>query len=73
LNSDLATRSCGRHSMRPPQILVDVINEMLVVRRGRELGYKLSDDQFNSVVDDIKKKNNIENEQQLQALSSRKT
>src|SRR5450759_2069213 len=38
-----------------PQIMVDAVDEMLVVQRGRELGYKLSDEQFKSVVDNIQK------------------
>jgi len=50
-----------------PQIMVDVVNEMVVVQRGRELGYKLSDEQFKQVVDNIKKENHIETEQQFQA------
>ena len=50
-----------------PQILVDVVDEMLVVQRGKELGYKLSDDQFKSAVDSIKKDNKIETEEQFQA------
>src|SRR5437868_5097192 len=28
-----------------PQILVDTIDEMLIIQRGKELGYRLSDDQ----------------------------
>src|SRR5690242_17691806 len=50
-----------------PQIMVDVVNEMVVVQRGRELGYKLSDEQYKQVVDNIKKENHIETEQQFQA------
>src|SRR5258707_11596899 len=38
-----------------PQIIVDAVDEMLLVQRGRELGYKLSDEQFKSVVDNIRK------------------
>src|SRR5215217_5695719 len=38
-----------------PQILVDAIDEMLIVQRGKELGYRLGDDQFKSVLDNIKK------------------
>src|SRR4051812_45186659 len=38
-----------------PAIMVDVVNEMVVVQRGKELGYTLSNDQFKSVVDNIKK------------------
>src|SRR5689334_12212012 len=31
-----------------PQLIVNVVDDMLIVQRGRELGYKLSDDQFKS-------------------------
>ncbi len=50
-----------------PQILVDAVDEMLVVQRGRELGYKLSDEQFKGVLDNIKKENKMETEEQFQA------
>ena len=50
-----------------PQILVDALDEMLMVQRGKELGYKLSDEQFKGIVDNIKKENKIENEEQFQA------
>ncbi len=50
-----------------PAIMVDVVNEMVLVQRGKELGYKLSDEQFKGVVDNIKKENKIETEEQFQA------
>src|SRR6476659_7010180 len=50
-----------------PQLIVDAVDEMLIVQRGRELGYKLSDEQFKSVVDNIRKENKIETEEQFQA------
>ena len=50
-----------------PQIIVDAVDEMLLVQRGKELGYKLSDEQFKSVVDNIRKENKIESEEQFQA------
>src|SRR5438093_7333959 len=50
-----------------PRILVDVVDEMLIVQRGKELGYKLSDEQFKNAVDSIKKDNKIENDEQFQA------
>src|SRR2546426_3559391 len=50
-----------------PRILVDVVDEMLIVQRGKELGYKLSDEQFKAAVDSIKKDNKIENDEQFQA------
>ena len=50
-----------------PQIMVDAIDEMLIVQRGKELGYTLSDEQFKSVVDNIRKENKIETDEQFQA------
>jgi peptidyl-prolyl cis-trans isomerase SurA len=50
-----------------PQILVDTIDEMLVLQRGKDLGYKLSDDQFKEILERIKKENKIENEEQFEA------
>jgi peptidyl-prolyl cis-trans isomerase SurA len=50
-----------------PQIMVDAIDEMVVVQRGKELGYTLSDQQFKSVVDNIRKENKIETDEQFQA------
>src|SRR5262249_15011169 len=50
-----------------PGIVVDAVDEMLIVQRGRELGYKLTDDRFKTVVDNIKKENKIENDDQFQA------
>jgi peptidyl-prolyl cis-trans isomerase SurA len=50
-----------------PQIMVDAVDEMLIVQRGKELGYKLSDEQFKSVVDNIRKENKIDTDEQFQA------
>jgi parvulin-like peptidyl-prolyl isomerase len=50
-----------------PALLVSVVDEMLVVQRGKELGYKLSDEQFKSVLENLKTQNKIENEEQLVA------
>jgi peptidyl-prolyl cis-trans isomerase SurA len=38
---------------------------MLVVQRGKELGYKMSDEQFKSVLENLKTQNKIESEEQL--------
>src|SRR5262245_41137133 len=40
-----------------PTVLVDAVNEMLVVQRGKELGYSLGDAQFKSVLDNIRTQN----------------
>ncbi len=50
-----------------PALLVDVVDEMLLVQRGKELGYTLGNDQFQSVLDSIKKDNKIESDEQFQA------
>ena len=50
-----------------PQLLVGVVDEMLLVQRGRELGYRMGDEQFKSVLESIKKDNKIESEEQFQA------
>jgi peptidyl-prolyl cis-trans isomerase SurA len=50
-----------------PELIVNIVDEMLMVQRGRDLGYRLSDEQFQGVVDNIKKDNNITSEEQFQA------
>ena len=50
-----------------PQLMVDVIDEMLIVQRGRELGYRLTDEQFKTAIDSIKQENKIENDEQFDA------
>ena len=50
-----------------PQIMVDAVDEMVIVQRGKELGYKLGDEQFKGVVDNIRKENKIETDEQFQA------
>lgn len=50
-----------------PLIMVEAVDEMVLVQRGKELGYKLSDEQFKGVLDNIKKENKLENEEQFQA------
>src|SRR5262245_40615693 len=54
-------------NMVTPGILVDAISEMLVVQRGRDLGYKLSDEQFTSIVDNIRKENKLDTDEKFQA------
>lgn len=50
-----------------PQLIVDTIDEMLLVQKGRALGLKLGDDQFAKILDNIKKENKLETEEQFQA------
>jgi peptidyl-prolyl cis-trans isomerase SurA len=52
-----------------PQLLVDAVDEMLLVQRAKELGpnYRMTDEQFNDVLKDLKTRNKIETDEQLQA------
>jgi parvulin-like peptidyl-prolyl isomerase len=50
-----------------PAILVEAVDEMLVVQRGKELGYTLGDAQFKTVLDNIRTQNKLENEEDFQA------
>jgi peptidyl-prolyl cis-trans isomerase SurA len=50
-----------------PQLLVDTVDEMLMYQRGKELGYKLTEDMFTRILDNIKKENKIETDAQLEA------
>src|SRR6185436_14267312 len=63
--SDAALRT--RLDEITPDLIVNVVDEILVVQRGRELGYKITDEQFNSYLDNIKKESKIETEEQFQA------
>ena len=50
-----------------PQVLVNAVNEMLLVQRGRELGLHLGDEQFREIVNNIRKEQNLEDEDKFQA------
>jgi parvulin-like peptidyl-prolyl isomerase len=49
-----------------PQLILEAVDELLLIQRGRELGLVLGDEQFNNIVDNIRKSNNIENDEQFQ-------
>jgi parvulin-like peptidyl-prolyl isomerase len=50
-----------------PQLILEAVDELLLVQRGRELGMALGDEQFKSIVENIKKQNNLEDEERFQA------
>jgi len=50
-----------------PAVIVDAVDEMLMVQRGKELGFTMTTDRFNSIVENIKKENKIESDEALQA------
>jgi parvulin-like peptidyl-prolyl isomerase len=49
-----------------PELILNAVDELLLVQRGRELGYALGDEQFKGVLDNIKKTNNIATDEQFQ-------
>lgn len=50
-----------------PDLILSAVDELLLVQRGRELGYALGDEQFNSILENIKKENKLETDEQFQA------
>jgi peptidyl-prolyl cis-trans isomerase SurA len=50
-----------------PEVIVNAVDELLLIQRGRELGYALGNEQFRNIIDNIKKENQIENEEAFQA------
>jgi peptidyl-prolyl cis-trans isomerase SurA len=50
-----------------PQLLVDAIDELLLLQMGKEKGYHLSDDQFKAWLDNLRKEQNLTDDQKFQA------
>ena len=50
-----------------PQLLVDAIDELLLLQMGKEKGYHLSDEQFQAWLDNLRKEQNLGDEQKFQA------
>jgi hypothetical protein len=48
-----------------PELILNAVDELLLVQQGRELGYALGDEQFNSILENIRKENKIETEEQF--------
>jgi peptidyl-prolyl cis-trans isomerase SurA len=69
---DLST-AAGNEELRKaiaevtPGLLVSVVDEMLIIQRGKELGYKVSDEQYKQILDNLKTQNKIETDEQLVA------
>jgi len=45
-----------------PDLILNAVDELLLVQRGKESGYALGDQQFASIVESIRKSNNLEDE-----------
>src|SRR5262245_52736517 len=52
-----------------PNILLDVVDELLLVQRGREIGASFTDANFAQTIENIKKQNNFDDKQLAQALA----
>ena len=50
-----------------PDLIVAAVDEMLIVRLARELGFAMGDEQFDEVVGNLKEQSNIESEAQFEA------
>jgi hypothetical protein len=61
----------GGGSQRRPQVLVDAVDDTLIVQRGQQLGYTLTDDQFKQLLVNIKRYHKIENDAQWLAALRR--
>ena len=70
---ELANASEGSAELRKaivevtPTLILDAVDELLLVQRGREMGLALGDQQFNQIIENIKKQNNLEDEERFQA------
>ena len=51
-----------------PQLVLDSVDELLLVQRGREMGYALGDVQFQQIVDEIRTQNGIEDDAAFQVV-----
>src|SRR5687768_9897965 len=50
-----------------PDLILEAVDELLLIQRGRELNYALGDAQFKSITDDIRKQNNLTDDAAFQA------
>ena len=50
-----------------PQLIVEAIDEILILQQGKERGYRLGDEQFNSIVERIRKENKLEEQEKFEA------
>ncbi len=51
-----------------PDVIVNSVDQMLLVQRGREMGYALDDEQFEEILEGIKEENSMTDEELVVAL-----
>lgn len=49
-----------------PQLIVDTVDELILIQRGKELGYKLDDAQYQNIVKQIRKDNKLDDDEKFQ-------
>lgn len=54
-----------------PGVIANLVEELLLIQRGKELGYQLSDDQFRDFLDNLKEENGIETDEEFIELLDR--
>ena len=64
LNDDAALEVALREAT--PQLILNAVDELILSQRGRELGYALSDEQFNDVIANLKTQNEITTDGEFQ-------
>ncbi len=53
-----------------PEIITRIVDNLLLFQRGQEMGFELSDEQFDEVVETLKVDNNVDDEQLLVSLAA---
>jgi len=51
-----------------PEVIVNAVEELLIVQRGRENGLSLPDEQFEDIINGIKEENNLDDDELVEAL-----
>src|SRR5262245_59895085 len=49
-----------------PQVLVNAVDELLLIQHGKDLGLKMSDEQFRQIVNNIRKEQGLQDEKKFQ-------
>ena len=67
-NAQLSSADIGKAIAEvTPAVIVDAVDELLLMQRAKTLGLAVTDEQFNGVLDSIKKDNKLDTEQAFQA------
>ncbi len=50
-----------------PALILEAVDELLIIQRGRELGYRMTDENFTRILGQIRTENKIESDEQFEA------